>query len=128
MNGSTSEGTLVWFQTCGTGYPAFSGKTVYYDAAKTPQYYNLLTEITLTVQTAAISNLSENAVLVLASYKAGRLIDTRLIDVSPAKLSVTIAETGLVTADVDEIRAFLWKDMTSIRPLCESAIYPPSEN
>ncbi|NMP36587.1 MAG: hypothetical protein GX051_00465 [Clostridiales bacterium] len=33
LNGSRSEGTtespLVWFQTCGEGYPAFTGNTVY---------------------------------------------------------------------------------------------------
>ena len=29
LNGSTSEGDLTWFQTCGEGLPAFSGKTVY---------------------------------------------------------------------------------------------------
>ena len=29
LNGSTSEGTLTWKQTCGVGTPAFSGLTVY---------------------------------------------------------------------------------------------------
>ncbi|NMP36544.1 MAG: hypothetical protein GX051_00250, partial [Clostridiales bacterium] len=37
LNGSRSEGTtenpLAWYQTCGTGYPAFSGETVYYTYA-----------------------------------------------------------------------------------------------
>ncbi|MBQ9080759.1 MAG: hypothetical protein IJY27_06780 [Clostridia bacterium] len=41
LNGSTSEGDLVWYQTIGTHTtPQFSGKTVYYDESATPQYYN----------------------------------------------------------------------------------------
>ena len=29
LNGSTSLGTPAWYQTCGVGLPAFSGKTVF---------------------------------------------------------------------------------------------------
>ncbi|MBQ7848032.1 MAG: dockerin type I repeat-containing protein, partial [Clostridia bacterium] len=30
LNGGVTDGTQVWYQTCGQGYPLFSGKTVYY--------------------------------------------------------------------------------------------------
>ena len=29
LNNGVTDGTQVWYQTCGEGYPAFSGKTVY---------------------------------------------------------------------------------------------------
>lgn len=41
LNGETSEGSLIWYQTLGTDtYPRFSGKVVSYDSSLTPNYFN----------------------------------------------------------------------------------------
>ena len=45
LNGSTSQGTLVWYQTIGKqATPQFEGAVVYYDETANPSYYNEKTE------------------------------------------------------------------------------------
>ena len=85
------------------------------------EYSNLATEpiITLTPGDVTIENLSEGAILMLASYSGENLVDVKSVPVY-ADVKITIASTNLNLTNTDTIKAFLWTDLASLIPLCES--------
>ena len=119
LNDSSSTDTVTWKQTLATDEaPSFNGMIVYYDGTK---YYNKVPELTITLTTSdvTIENLSESATLIVASYNGNRLVDIKTVSVS-ADGTTTIASMGLSLTNADTIKAFLWKDMLDLVPLCES--------
>ncbi len=79
----------------------------------------LATELTLTTSGVTIENLSESAILIVASYNGSQFVDSKTVPVS-ADCTTTIASTGLTLTGANTIKAFLWKDMSGFVPLCES--------
>lgn len=81
--------------------------------------------------TVTVNNIEDNCTLVLASYKAyynaGRLIDCKVIPITPeAKHSYSFEEMANFAYDnftVYKIKAFLWKDLSSLTPLCDPVSY-----
>lgn len=55
--------------------------------------------------------------LLVVSYFEGKLIDNKFIDIK-SSVEKTIEELGLDTANADEVKVFLWKDMFNLIPLC----------
>ena len=88
LNGSTSEGDLIWFQTIGTdNSPLFDGLIVFHDATQTPAYYNLSRG---DVDGDGAVNISD--VTTLVNIILGKATDTRkMADVDNDK-SVTISD------------------------------------
>ncbi len=119
LNGSKSTDEVVWKQALATdATPNFDGLIVYNDGTK---YYNIIPELTLTLTTSGVTieNLSESAILIVASYNGSQFVDAKTVPVS-AGGTTTIASTGLTLTGANTIKAFLWKDMSGFVPLCES--------
>jgi len=75
--------------------------------------------ITLTDKYLSVANLESDAVLVISGYDIyGRLADTVIKNVS-ADYSVSIASSGLDISKVKTVKAFLFDDMTTLKPLCK---------
>ncbi|MBQ7876090.1 MAG: InlB B-repeat-containing protein [Clostridia bacterium] len=90
MNGSTSEGELVWGQTLvSEATPTFTGRTVYYDEITDPQYWNDRPETKYTVSFAA--NGGE-----------GTMNSVEVI----ARDSYTLPECGFTAPDGKEFKAW----------------------
>lgn len=127
LNGSKSTDDVVWKQTLSTdAAPNFTGLTVYYDGTK---YYNIVTtpEIALTTSKVTVENLSGSADLIVASYADKKLINVKSVPVS-ADCEKTLSEIGLNLTGADEIKAFLWEDISGMEPLCESCPVDYTDN
>ena len=75
--------------------------------------------ITLTDKYLSVANLESDAVLVISGYDIyGRLTDTVTKKVS-ADYSVSVAGSGLDISKVKTVKAFLFDDMTTLKPLCK---------
>ena len=75
--------------------------------------------ITLTDKYLSVANLESDAVLVISGYDIyGRLTDTVTKNVS-ADYSVSVAGSGLDISKVKTVKAFLFDDMTTLKPLCK---------
>ena len=81
--------------------------------------YSVSPGLTLTKSKVTVKNLYESAVLVVASYKEDMLLDIKKMTVSKS-CEKTISSMGLNLKNADEIKAFLWKNMSGIKPVCES--------
>jgi len=66
-----------------------------------------------------INGVTDNYMLVVSSYKNNVLIDTKFIVISSAT-TLMISETGLDTTGANTIKAFLWEDIQSMKPICEA--------
>ena len=66
-----------------------------------------------------IDNLDEEAVFVVAGYSKNKLNDLKIIPLSQDS-KITLEETNLNTSGCDYIKAFLWKDLQTLRPLCRN--------
>ena len=67
----------------------------------------------------SVANLESDAVLVISGYDIyGRLTDTVTKKVS-ADYSVSVAGSGLDISKVKTVKAFLFDDMTTLKPLCK---------
>jgi len=73
LNGSTSEGDLTWFQTCGTGYPMFEGDIVYQvkDCAGGKSYSN--TDEEVRTHEGGVASCTEKATCEVCGEKYGEL-------------------------------------------------------
>ena len=91
-----------------------------------PVFYNgknhLSPKLTVTNSNVKVETLFEDAVLIVASYKGEKMVDTKIIPVSGA-CTKSISSTGLNVSNYDEIKAFLWKDLTTLKPMCEKDVY-----
>lgn len=103
---------LAWGQKVGTdNYPVFYNGNNY-----------LIPKLTVTNSSVKIETLFEDAVLIVASYKGEKMVDTKIIPVSGA-CTKSISSTGLNVSNYDEIKAFLWKSLTTLKPMCEEDVY-----
>lgn len=66
-----------------------------------------------------IDNLDEEAVFVVAGYCGNKLNDVKMIPLSQDS-KITLEETALNTSESEYVKAFLWKDLQTLRPLCEN--------
>ena len=66
-----------------------------------------------------IDNLDEEAVFVVAGYCGNKLNDVKMIPLSQNS-KITLEETNLNTSGCDYIKAFLWKDLQALSPLCKN--------
>jgi len=64
----------------------------------------------------------DSAVLVLASYKEDKLVDTKIVDVT-GDMNVSLSGAELSYDIGNEIRAFLWKDLQNMEPVCDPDSY-----
>ena len=90
-----------------------------YFSAELEAVTELKPTVSITANDVTVENLSESAVLIVASYAGDKLIDVKTIQVT-ADCTKTLSETELNTTYADSIKAFLWSDMTNIKPLCLS--------
>ncbi len=74
-------------------------------------------EITLTASSVQISNCNEG-MLIIASYNGSVLVNVKIIDLSE-KTSSTFEEAGLNTNGCDQVRAFAFKNFSSMIPVCD---------
>ena len=65
-----------------------------------------------------ISGITENCSLIVASYNKEKLVDTKVISVSE-NTSKLLSQTGLDISGADTVKAFLWKNMQILVPLCD---------
>ncbi len=77
----------------------------------------LATSLTLLMSEVSVNNLNKEATLMLASYNKNSLVDVKSVSVSN-DTTVLISETGINTNGVDLIKAFLWEDIQSMKPIC----------
>lgn len=66
-----------------------------------------------------IDNLDEEAVFAIAGYCGNKLNDVKIIPLSQDS-KITLEETNLNTSGCDYIKAFLWKDLQALSPLCKN--------
>lgn len=66
-----------------------------------------------------VSGITENCSLIVASYNKEKLVDTKVISVSE-NTSKLLSQTGLDISGADTVKAFLWKNMQTLLPLCDS--------
>jgi hypothetical protein len=66
-----------------------------------------------------IDNLDEEAVFVVAGYCGNKLNDVKMIPLSQNS-KITLEETALNTSESEYVKAFLWKDLQTLRPLCRN--------
>ena len=66
-----------------------------------------------------IDNLDEEAVFVVAGYCGNKLNDVKIIPLSQNS-KITLEETSLNTSGCDYIKAFLWKNLQTLSPMCEN--------
>ena len=66
-----------------------------------------------------IDNLDEEAFFVVAGYSKNKLNDVKMIPLSQNS-KITLEETNLNTSGCDYIKAFLWKDLQTLSPLCKN--------
>ena len=66
-----------------------------------------------------IYNLDEEAIFIVAGYSGEKLNDVKIIPLSQSS-QITLASTGLDTSKSNTIKAFLWKDLQTLLPLCRN--------
>jgi hypothetical protein len=66
-----------------------------------------------------IYNLEEEAIFIVAGYSGEKLNDVKIIPLSQSS-QITLASTGLDTSKSNTIKAFLWKDLKTLLPLCRN--------
>ena len=66
-----------------------------------------------------IDNLDEEAIFIVAGYSGEKLNDVKIIPLSQSS-QITLASTGLDTSKSNTIKAFLWKDLQTLLPLCRN--------
>ena len=66
-----------------------------------------------------IYNLDEEAIFIVAGYSGEKLNDVKIIPLSQNS-QITLASTGLDTSKSNTIKAFLWKDLQTLFPLCRN--------
>ncbi len=64
--------------------------------------------------------ITENYIIVVACYKGSVMLDVKQIEVSE-NITKTISEIGVNTSGADLSKAFLWKNMKSLTPVCNAA-------
>ena len=102
LNGSTSEGTLTWFQTCGTGTPTFSGETVYKGAYKNGIFDTSLDVYTNTYQEYEAAVLNNNGTTNDDTDDYYEIANAGQLCWFAAKVNAgATAISGKLTADID---------------------------
>lgn len=79
------------------------------------------TSVTLTNDSVAVALSSdvEAAVLIVASYDGGSLIDVKYLPISAAtEKKLGTDGMGLTYSSGNEVNAFLWEDMSALTPIC----------
>ena len=66
-----------------------------------------------------VSGITEKCSLIVASYNKEKLVDTKVIPILE-NTSKLISQTGLDISGADTVKAFLWKNMQTLVPLCDS--------
>jgi hypothetical protein len=66
-----------------------------------------------------IDNLEEEAIFIVAGYSGEKLNDVKIIPLSQSS-QITLASTGLDTSKSNTIKAFLWKGLQTLLPLCRN--------
>jgi hypothetical protein len=77
-----------------------------------------VTSVSLADGAVTVANAPATCILIIASYNGTRLIDAKAI--SNATGSYTIANE-ISTTGSTSVKAFLWDNITDIKPLCDSA-------
>lgn len=124
LNRARCDGTQIWYQDIGKSYPSFSGGTVYLVGNHGDELIH-----TNKKPKAAVVNTGKNivvlfadspCVLVVALYKDGRLVDTKIENITK-KTSITLAKLGLNADSSDMVKAMIFKDLNSFEPLSVSS-------
>lgn len=82
-----------------------------------------LPTISLTETQVMAKNIVSDCILIVASYNKNAVKDVKIININ-RDTDVNLSETGIDTRDTDVIKAFLWNNLSDLRPLCKSISVP----
>ena len=126
LNGGVTDGSGTWKQTLGSdAHPVWNGNSVVYRVGA-EEYSNTARPcVFFEGNNVCTENIEEESLLILSLVTEKGMVQVKTVPVKVGRSQTDITSLGFSVPQTDgTLRAFLWKDLLSAKPVAPTASVP----